>query len=50
MSAGCWLVRSAVLISGLAATIAFAIARPMFNGRFTPLSIWIPRESTRDPS
>jgi hypothetical protein len=26
------------------------ITRPIFNGRFTPLSIWISGESTRDPS
>jgi hypothetical protein len=36
--------------SELAAATAFANARPMFNGRFTPLSIGILRESTRYPS
>jgi hypothetical protein len=38
------------LIGGSAAAAAFAIARPIFNDRFTPFSIWILCESTRDRS
>jgi hypothetical protein len=33
------------LIGGLAAAAAFAIARPIFNDRFTPFSTWIPCEA-----
>lgn len=47
-----WVARGRVhhVVHRMAVATAFATARPTFNGRFTPLSIWSPRESTRDPS